>query len=431
MLFSKDYIALVKDKLVEHYHKNGPQAPTLSDIFLGSYPSQCRFAESYRVLRTNIHFSFMEKDFRTLLVTSATEKEGKTGTVANLSYTMAQAGKRVLMVDADLRKQMLSSIIPKNGSVGLTGLLSDIFSTDLTAGSLREFGLGDLFWLLSFQKKTGFLHITDNGDEIDIYFRQGEPVDIDWLTRPKGMRLVTLLMRNNLITKEQAERAMIRKKDTEQKIGFILINMGFVKREDLSSFINLQMIEALRVVLQCNCGRFAFNDLPESYFDRPSFDPVNVYKLYQQVIVGDEEMPYLQKKIQGAIMPSDTQNLFVLPSGLQPPNPTELLHSDRMAFLISYLNRRFDRLVLDTPPILPASDALVLAPHTDGVLLTIKVGHVNRKAAHKAVEQLRMADANVLGVVLSQADFDRDAYYKYYQKYYADYYGDEKDKIRT
>jgi len=113
MLFSKDYIALVKDKLVEHYHKNGPQAPTLSDIFLGSYPSQCRFAESYRVLRTNIHFSFMEKDFRTLLVTSATEKEGKTGTVANLSYTMAQAGKRVLMVDADLRKQMLSSIIPR------------------------------------------------------------------------------------------------------------------------------------------------------------------------------------------------------------------------------------------------------------------------------------------------------------------------------
>ena len=423
MLFSKDYIAIIKDKIVEQYNKNGPQAPSLSDIFLGCYPSQCRFAESYRILRTNIHFSFMEKDFRTLLVTSATEKEGKTGTVANLSYTMAQAGNRVLMIDADLRKQMLSTILPKDGSVGLTGLLSDTFSTDLTTGSLREFGLGDLFWLLSFQKKTGFLHITDNGDEIDIYFRQGEPVDIDWLTRPKGMRLMTLLLRNKLITKEQASRVITRKKDTEQKVGFILINMGFVSKEDLTSFINLQMIEALRVVLQCNCGRFAFNDLPESYFDRPSFDPVDVYKLYQQVIVGDEEMPYLQKQIQAAIMPSNAGNLFVLPSGIQPPNPTELLHSDRMAFLVSYLNRRFDRLVLDTPPILPASDALVLAPHTDGVLLTIKVGKVNRKAAFKAVEQLRMADANLLGVVLSQADFDRDAYYKYYQKYYADYYG--------
>ena len=122
---------------------------------------------------------------------------------------------------------------------------------------------------------------------------------------------------------------------------------------------------------------------------------------------------------------SDTQNLYVLPSGLQPPNPTELLHSDRLAFLLSYLNRRFDRVVLDTPPILPASDALVLAPHTDGVLFTIKVGHINRKAAFKALEQLRMAEANVLGVVLSQADFDRDAYYRYYKKYYTDYYGEE------
>lgn len=428
MLFSRDYIALIKDKIVELQSRNGLQATTLSDIFLGSYPSQCRFAESYRILRTNIHFSFMEKDFRTLLVTSATEREGKTGTVANLSYTMAQAGKRVLMVDADLRKQMLSSIIPRDGSIGLTGLLSDTFSTDLTSGSLRDFGLGDLFWLISFQKKTGFLHITNNGDEIDIYFRHGQPVDIDWLTRPKGMRLMTLLLRNNLITKEQAKQAIIRKKDTEQKVGHILINMGFVSKENLSSFINLQMIEALRVVIQCHCGKFAFNDLPESYFDRPSFDPVDVYKLYQQVIVGDEEMPYLQKRIQAAIMPSDTHNLFVLPGGLQPPNPTELLHSDRMAFLISYLNRRFDRLILDTPPILPASDALVLAPHTDGVLLTVKVGHVNRKAAFKAVEQLRMADANLLGVVLSQADFDRDAYYRYYQKYYADYYGDESQR---
>ncbi|MBW2172646.1 MAG: DUF4388 domain-containing protein, partial [Deltaproteobacteria bacterium] len=385
-LFSRDYLTIIRNKITDLRDGDGPQAPTLSDIFLSNHPSQSRFAESYRVLRTNIHFSFMEKEFRTLLVTSATEREGKTGTVANLSYTMAQAGKRVLMIDADLRKQRLSSIIPRDGSVGLTGLLSDTFSTDLTSGSLGEFGLGDLFWLLSFQKKTGFLHLAENGEEIDIYFRHGEPVDIDWRTRPKGLRLVTLLLRNKLLTKEQASQAVVRKRDTAQKIGFILVNMGFVKAEDLSGFINLQMIEAVRVALQCNSGKFAFKDLPESYFDRPSFNPLDVYRLYQQVVVGEEEIPYLQKKIQAAIMTSDTPNLFVLPSGRQPPNPTELLLSDRMSFLLSFLNRRFDRLVLDSPPILPASDAVVLAPLTDGVLLTVKVGHVNRKAAWKAVE---------------------------------------------
>ncbi|MDY7038492.1 MAG: capsular biosynthesis protein, partial [Thermodesulfobacteriota bacterium] len=65
------------------------------EIFLDHYPAHSRFAESYRTLRTNIHFSFSEKEFRSILITSAGEKEGKTTTVANLAYTMAQTGKTV------------------------------------------------------------------------------------------------------------------------------------------------------------------------------------------------------------------------------------------------------------------------------------------------------------------------------------------------
>ncbi|MBW2175277.1 MAG: hypothetical protein JRF64_11970 [Deltaproteobacteria bacterium] len=91
-------------------------AQTLTDLFLNHYPASSRFAESYRTLRTNIHFSFMEKAFRSLLVTSAGAQEGKTSTVANLAYTMAQAGKTVLMIDADLRKPMLSNLLPSKNS---------------------------------------------------------------------------------------------------------------------------------------------------------------------------------------------------------------------------------------------------------------------------------------------------------------------------
>jgi len=96
-----------------------------------------------------------------------------------------------------------------------------------------------------------------------------------------------------------------------------------------------------------------------------------------------------------------------------------------MSFLLSYLNRRFDRIILDSPPILPASDALLLAPQTDGVVLMVKAGLVNRNMVQKAIEQLRVAQANVIGAVLNQVDVKGYGYYKDYYKYYADYYGQE------
>jgi len=268
-------------------------AQTLTDLFLNHYPANSRFAESYRTLRTNIHFSFMEKAFRSLLVTSAGAQEGKTSTVANLAYTMAQAGKTVLMIDADLRKPMLSNLLPSKNSTGLTELLSDVFGSDVQFGSLAEFSVSDLFWLLSFQQKTGLLRLTEGKEEVHVYFLQGEMSNIKWPTRPKDQKLVTLLMKNKLLTTEQAKLAIVRKKDTGQKMGFVLINMGFIKEDDLTGFIILHMMEGLRAALQFRSGEFSFEDLPESYFEGPSFDPADLPKLYRQVIIGEEEVPYL------------------------------------------------------------------------------------------------------------------------------------------
>jgi Mrp family chromosome partitioning ATPase len=85
----------------------------------------------------------------------------------------------------------------------------------------------------------------------------------------------------------------------------------------------------------------------------------------------------------------------------------------------------FDVLVIDSPPILPASDALILAPNTDGVLLVIKAGELNRDMVGRAIEQLRNTKANLLGVVLNYVDTKREGYYKYYYKYYSKYYGED------
>jgi len=89
------------------------------------------------------------------------------------------------------------------------------------------------------------------------------------------------------------------------------------------------------------------------------------------------------------------------------------------------LKKRFDTIIIDSPPILPASDAILLAPRTDGVVLVVKSGMMNREMVKRAVEQLRLSKANLLGVVLNAVDTKREGYYKYYHKYYSKYYGHE------
>ncbi len=387
--------------------------PILSD----AYPSHSRFAESYRTLRTNIHFAFMEEDFSTLLVTSASELEGKTTTVMNLAYIMAQTGKSVLMMDGDLRRPGLSRLLPTNSSRGLSGLLSNVLGTEVDSGSLGEIPVTDLFRLLSFQKKSGVLHLREGEERLDIHFRNGEMADVRWLTRPKDRRLASLLVRNQKLTREQAEQALARKRNTGQKLGYVLLNMGLMNEAELSGFITLHIMEGLRMAVHFRSGQFSFKRVPETEWERGGFNPADPEKIYHQALIGEEELPYIDRCIRESIVKAAAENLYLLPCGALPPQPAELLGSKRMAFLLSHLKRQFDVIIIDSPPVLPASDALNIAPRTDGVLLVVKAGQGNRDMIKKAAEQIQLSRANLIGVVLNQVDVKREGYYKYYYKY--------------
>ncbi|QTA85513.1 CobQ/CobB/MinD/ParA nucleotide binding domain-containing protein, DUF4388-containing [Desulfonema magnum] len=392
---------------------------------MNNYPDKSRFAEAFRTLRTNVHFSFMEKEFRSLLVTSAGEKEGKTSTAANLAYTLSRAGKSVLMIDADLRKPMLGRLAFSQASPGLTGVLSDLLNTDIDNGTLEAFGVSDLFNLLSFQKKTGLLQLSDGREEVGLYFLHGKLVDIKWFTKPVEENLVNFLIKNSLLSREEAVSAINRQKDTGQKLSSILINTGLLRKDELKGPFDNYMKETLRVTVQMKTGTFSFKELHQSDLERFSFDLADIHQLYEEMVGGEERLPYLQSKIDSAILDVST-DLFLLPTGNRPPNPSEILGSKGMSFLLSYLTKKFDALIIDTPPILPASDALLLAPQIDGVVLMVKAGLINRELIRKAVEQLRLAQANLLGVVLNRVDIRREGYYKYYNKYYSGYYGKYK-----
>jgi len=192
----------------------------------------------------------MKKEFRSLLVSSATQSEGKTVTVANLAYSLVQDGKSVLMVDTDLRKPSLSKILASHDSVGVTGLLADVFFNDIDNGSLSEFGLEDLFSLIYLQKRNGILNLTEGQEEIEFSFMLGKPVDMNWISRPISQGLTAFLIKNRLLTAENAQEALLINKQTGQKMPFILANTGLIKKEDLVAPLSMYIIKGLRTAMQ-------------------------------------------------------------------------------------------------------------------------------------------------------------------------------------
>jgi capsular exopolysaccharide synthesis family protein len=219
-------------------------------------------AEAYRMLRTNVQFSTLERPAQTLLVTSANPGEGKTTTVANLALVMAQAGKRVIAVDSDLRRPALHRLLGVENETGLTNLL--------------------------------------------------------------------------------------------------------------------------------------LSQEPE---------------------------------MNGCVKSTAFDNLWVLPSGPQPPNPSELLGSRRLEAILQSLKQSADVIIMDSPPALAVADASILAARVDGTLLVVDSGRTRAGSLQRAKEALTRAKTNLLGAVLNKLT-QRGRDYYYYRYYYADAEGHKTRRRR-
>jgi capsular exopolysaccharide synthesis family protein len=129
-----------------------------------------------------------------------------------------------------------------------------------------------------------------------------------------------------------------------------------------------------------------------------------------------------QQALDQTIQPTQIQHLDFLACGDVPPNPNEMLGSEKMGQVIQHLGGRYDFVLFDSPPLLSVSDAAVLAQRLDGVLLVVRGGRTPRSVLKDVAEMLRKARSEILGVVLNGIDFKRERYYYYYRHYYA--YGD-------
>jgi len=133
--------------------------------------------------------------------------------------------------------------------------------------------------------------------------------------------------------------------------------------------------------------------------------------------------------IDDAIQPTEVPNLSVMLSGPIPPNPSELLASDKMKHLIAEVRAKFAYVIFDSPPVLAVTDAIVLAASADGVVLTIHGGVTPRELVQRSAERLRHSNIPVLGALLNNLDLHQYGYT--YRKSYYDYYeSDEQGNER-
>lgn len=140
------------------------------------------------------------------------------------------------------------------------------------------------------------------------------------------------------------------------------------------------------------------------------------------LLAGKADIHEVAHKLEGI------ENLELITAGTRPPNPSELLASQKMKSFIDELKEKYDYVILDTPPVIAVTDAQLLSLKADGCILVVSSGEAERDAAIKAKSLLESVNAKIIGVVLNKVEVTGKGYYGYYYQYY---YGNDKKGIKS
>ena len=125
-----------------------------------------------------------------------------------------------------------------------------------------------------------------------------------------------------------------------------------------------------------------------------------------EILIGKKNISEVSKKIE--------ENIYVITAGKKTPNPAEMVSSKAMEELIEILKRKYDYVIIDTPPVRTISDGVVLAAKADGAILVVRAGKTKSIDVVKGYKELERVKANIVGSVLNAVDNKRNGYYYYY-----------------
>jgi len=125
-------------------------------------------------------------------------------------------------------------------------------------GTIRDFGVADIFQLIGQQAKTGVLVLSNDVDEVRVYFREGAVTRAENVTRPEDMLFGSLMVRAAVVTPEQLDRALEAQQRTLKRLGAVLIELGYATPADVREFATLQTTETIYKLFEWNSGTYEF-----------------------------------------------------------------------------------------------------------------------------------------------------------------------------
>ncbi|MCP4405197.1 MAG: polysaccharide biosynthesis tyrosine autokinase [bacterium] len=157
---------------------------------------------------------------------------------------------------------------------------------------------------------------------------------------------------------------------------------------------------------------------------------INTKEGFSDALTAAKQAKQTQNKhTRGSIKRTTVPNLDIIPCGAIPPNPSELLSSELTRMAVESLKKKYDLILLDSPPVNVVTDSVILSRIVDGTVMVIRAGKTKRELVKRGKEQLQQAGAEVLGGVLNYVDVQKNKYYYYYAYHYPHYYRKEPDPI--
>jgi Mrp family chromosome partitioning ATPase len=345
---------------------------------------------------------------RVLIVESVTMGEGKTTVISQIASNLTEAGLRVLLVDCDFQRPSLVKLfkITRNGGLGKS--IDRIMSHQLSSGTLSNYSMGDLFFLLALKKKSGRLVVTNEDQELIAYFHNGVLVHIQNPASPENNRIGTMLRNGGFITDEQLNDALQRHRRTGQPMGYILVNAGYIGRDKLKGPLRLQIEEYVQKMFSWKRGQFVFKPGMTTIYENERIFFEEDYAPMINNLERIEPSKFIEKELFENIHSLKQENLYLLPAGTS-YKLIGALNQVLMKKIFEKLKQHFDVLLVDTPPLDAASGIESIFPLADGMVMVVKAGHLSIKTVNGALNHL--PQEKIIGTILNQVKMPPNSYY--------------------
>jgi len=165
-------------------------------------------------------------------------------------------------------------------------------------GSIRDFSLADIFQLIGLQRKTGVLTLRAKYDTVTVTFLDGKVVGADSLSHRLENRLGHVLIRGELLTQDQLNRALEIQKETLQRLGFILVHYGIISVDALKQAIQLQILQIVFRLFRWKDGDYHFSQETTIEYDRDYVVPVSAESILMEGARMIDEWPIIEKRIR-------------------------------------------------------------------------------------------------------------------------------------